>query len=302
MTVAAPASSSTEAVAEDRASLQAHGDVWLPKRIWRQLPMAAKYAIVLVLALIYVVPMLVLVNTAFKTPNGFISNPTGLTKTVSLANFISAWNEGDFAAYIGNSVLYTFVVAGLGTLLSLLIAYPVARRYVPVASWLLGLFVVALFLPNSIPTQFELLLHIHLYNSRIGYMLVLLAGLGVGPLLITGYIRSIPYELDQAAAADGCGYFRYLFMFIAPIARPVLMTSFLLQAIYVWNEIILATIYLPSNNKLPVSAGLFAFYGQYTDQWSLIAAATLIICLPLIAVFLVLQRYFVAGALSGAFK
>jgi len=276
--------------------------VWLPKRIWRQLPMAAKYAIVLVLALIYVVPMLVLVNTAFKTPNGFISNPTGLTKTVSLANFISAWNEGDFAAYIGNSVLYTFVVAGLGTLLSLLIAYPVARRYVPVASWLLGLFVVALFLPNSIPTQFELLLHIHLYNSRIGYMLVLLAGLGVGPLLITGYIRSIPYELDQAAAADGCGYFRYLFMFIAPIARPVLMTSFLLQAIYVWNEIILATIYLPSNNKLPVSAGLFAFYGQYTDQWSLIAAATLIICLPLIAVFLVLQRYFVAGALSGAFK
>jgi len=302
VTVATPAPSRAETIADYSASPRSRGVVSASKRTWRRLPTVAKYAIVLLLALIYVVPMLVLINTAFKTPSGFISNPTGLSKTFSFTNFVNAWNEGDFAAYIGNSVLYTFVVAGLGTVLSLLIAYPVARRYVRLASWLLGLFVVALFLPNSIPTQFELLLHLHLYNSRIGYMFVLLAGLGVGPLLITGYVRSIPYELDQAAAVDGCGYFRYLFTFIAPIARPVLMTSFLLQAIYVWNEIILATIYLPSNGKLPVSAGLFAFYGQYTDQWSLIAAATLIISLPLIAVFLLLQRYFVAGALSGAFK
>lgn len=301
MTIAASARTRTAAVPEPRLS-HLRPAISVPKRAWSRLPTAAKYIIVLLLALIYIVPMLVLLNTALKTPTGFISNPTGLTKTVSLNNFINAWNEGNFAAYIGNSVLYTFVVAGFGTVFSLLIAYPVARRYVRVASWLLGLFVVALFLPNSIPTQFELLLHIHLYNSRIGYILVLLAGLGVGPLLITGYIRSIPYELDQAAAVDGCGYFRYLFTFVAPIARPVLMTSFLLQAIYVWNEIILATIYLPSNSKLPVSAGLFAFYGQYTDQWSLIAAATLIISVPLIAVFLLLQRYFIAGALSGAFK
>jgi raffinose/stachyose/melibiose transport system permease protein len=261
-----------------------------------------KYAAVAVLALIYVVPLLVLVNTAFKTPVGFITNPTGLTKTFSFTNFINAWDEGDFALYLGNSVLYTLVVAGLGTTFSLMIAFPIARRYVRLSSGLLGLFVVALFLPNSIPTQFELILHLHLYDSRFGYMFVLLGGLGVGPLLISGYIRSIPRELDQAAAVDGCGYFRYLFTIVFPIARPVLATAFLLQAIFVWNEIILATIYLPSQNKLPVNAGLFAFYGQYTDQWSLIAAATLIIAMPVIVVFLALQKYFVAGALSGAFK
>lgn len=271
-------------------------------KLWRSVPTSLKYLAVLVVALIYVVPMLVLVNTALKTPVGFITNPTGITSTFSLGNFADAWRKGSFAVYLGNSVLYTFVVAALGTLFSLMIAFPVSRGYVRWSSAILGLFVVALFLPNSIPTQFELLLRLHLYDARIGYMLVLLSGLGVGPLLMTGYIRSIPRELDQAAAVDGCGYFRCLFTIILPICGPVLATSFLLQAIYVWNEIILATIYLPTASKLPVNAGLFAFYGQYTNQWSLISAGTIIIALPVVIVFLALQRFFVAGAVTGAVK
>lgn len=269
---------------------------------WRALPLLARYALVVLLGLVYLVPMLVLVNTAFKTPIGFISNPTGLTKTFSLSNFATAWSEGDFALYLGNSVLYTLVVATVGTVFSLMIAFPVSRGYVRWSSAILGLFVVALFLPNSIPTQFELLLRLHLYDNRLGYILVLLSSLGVGPLLITGYIRSIPRELDQAAAVDGCGYFRCLFTIILPTCGPVLATSFLLQAIYVWNEIILATIYLPSQGKLPVNAGLFAFYGQYTNQWSLISAGTIIIAAPVVIVFLALQRFFVAGAVNGAVK
>ena len=204
--------------------------------------------------------------------------------------------------YLLNSMLYTGAVAGLGTLFTLFISFPISRSYVRWSNGILVMFVVALFLPNAIPTQFELILHLHLYDTRIGYMLLLVSSLGVGPLLMTGYLRSIPKELDQVAAVDGCGYIKYVTKIIIPLCRPVLVTVFILQAITVWNEIIYATIYLPTSGLLPVSAGLFAFYGQYTDQWTLIAAATFIIAAPLVIVYLFLQRTFVAGALSGTFK
>ena len=210
--------------------------------------------------------------------------------------------EGDFAIYLLNSLLYTAVVAGVSTFASVLLAFPISRSYVRWPNILLGLFVVGLFLPNAIPTQFELILRLHLYNTRWGYMLVLVGNLGIGPLLLTGYMRSIPRELDQSAAVDGCGYFRYLLRFIIPLCRPAIVTVLILQAITVWNEIILATIYLPNDRLAPVSAGLFAFYGQYTDEWTLIAAATFIIAAPVVVAYVFLQRYFIAGALRGSLK
>ena len=261
-----------------------------------------QYAAVALLMLAYVGPLLLLVNTALKTPQQFATDPAGLTRSLDLSNFSAAWSEGGFGGLILNSFLYTGVCATVSTLLSLMLAFPVARGYIRWPGFWLGLFVVALFLPNALTTQFQLLLHLGLYNSRIGYMLLLAAPLGVGPLLMTGYVRSIPRELDEAAAIDGVGYFRYLFSFVIPLCRPVLVTAFILQAITVWNEIILATILLPDPGKLPVSAGLFAFYGQYTDQWPLLAAATLIVALPLIVIYVVIQRQLISGALGGAFK
>jgi len=123
-----------------------------------------------------------------------------------------------------------------------------------------------LFLPNALVTQFQLVLRMNLYDTRLGYILMMAAGIGVGPLLISGYVKSVPVELDEAAALDGVGYLRYLFGFLPHLPKPVLSTVFILQAIGVWNDIILATILLPDQAKSPVSLGLFAFQGTYTSQ------------------------------------
>ena len=288
----------TERPAQPLASLRASG-----RRRSRggRLP-AARYAAAFLLMLVYLGPLVLLLNTALKSSHQFLTDPSGLTRSADLANFGAAWSQGNFRTLILNSLLYTGVCATVSTLLSLMIAFPVARGYIRWSRSWLALFVVALFLPNALTTQFQLLLHLHLYNNRIGYMLLLAAPLGVGPLLITGYVRSIPKEMDEAAAIDGAGYFRYLFRFIVPLCRPVLLTAFVLQAITVWNEIILATILLPDPGKLPVSAGLFAFYGQYSNEWPLLSAATLIVAFPLIIIYLLIQRQLIAGALRGAFK
>lgn len=261
------------------------------------------YALVVGLAGLYVFPLLYLLNTALKQPAEFIRDPSGLTPGFALQNFVDAWQKGGFGGLILNSVVYAFVCAGASTALSLLIAFPVARGYVRGSKVIAVLFVLSLFLPNVIITQFQLILQLGLYNSRIGYMLLLTSGLGIGPLLIISYLRSLPKELDEAAAMDGCGYFRYLWTFVVPLCKPVLTTVFILQTIAVWNDIIGATIYLSSPQLKTISQGLFAFHGQNgNNEWALLAAATLIVAAPLILVYLIFQRFFVSGALSGSLK
>lgn len=261
------------------------------------------YAIVFFLGALYLFPLLYLVNTALKEPSEFVRNPSGLTQGFALQNFVDAWQQGGFGALALNSVVYALVCSFVGTALSLLVAFPVARGYVRFSGVIGIVFVLALFLPNAIVAQFQLMLNLGLYNTRLGYMLLLTSGLGVGPLLIINYLRSLPKELDEAAAMDGAGYFRYIWSFVVPLCKPVLTTAFILQTISIWNDIIGATIYLASPELKTISQGLFAFYGQNgNNQWALLAAATLIVAAPLVLIYIVCQRFFVAGAVNGSLK
>jgi raffinose/stachyose/melibiose transport system permease protein len=260
------------------------------------------YALVVIVLFFYLFPLAFLVNTALKTNAEFAANPIGIVTSPHFGNFATAWAKGDFGAYILNSVLYTGCAAALGTFISLVMGFPVSRGYLKHNRLWTILFVVVLFLPNAIITQFQLLLRLQLYDTQIGYILIMAAAVGIGPILMNGFVKSIPTELDEAAALDGIGYWRYLFSFVVPLAKPALATIFILQAIGVWNDIILATILLPDASKSPVTLGLFAFQGTYTSQWGLLASATMIVAAPLVIAYIFLQRYLVGGVIGGAVK
>ena len=260
------------------------------------------YAAMAVVVLIYLYPILFLVSTALKSNTEFTTNPTGIVTHLEPGNFGEAWRRGNFSGYVLNSVLYTFVAAGIGTVISLAVGFPVSRGYLKHTKLWNGLFAAMLFLPNTLVTVFQLALRLNLYDTRLGYILIMASGVGVGPLLIVGYVKSVPKELDEAAALDGISYLRYVFGFLPALLKPVLSTIFILQAIGVWNELILATILLPDQTKSPVTLGLFAFKGTYTSEWSLLAAATLIVAAPLLVVYVFLQRYLVASVVGGAVK
>lgn len=266
----------------------------------RRIPIGA-YVCAGILMVVFVFPLLYLLNTALKSQAEFVANPVGLVTDPQWGNFAIAWEKGDFGAYILNSVLYTAVGSAIGTLLTLVLAFPVARGYVKGAKYWSVVFVLVLFLPNALITQFQLLLRLGLYDTQLGYILLVGVGVGVGPLLLSGFVKSIPRELDEAAAMDGVGYWRYLFTFILPLARPALVTVFILQAVWIWNEIILATVLLADPSKFPVTVGLYAFKGTYGNQWPLLAAATFIVAAPLIVGYIFIQRYLVSGVV-GAVK
>jgi raffinose/stachyose/melibiose transport system permease protein len=260
------------------------------------------YLMVVVVLLFYVFPLAYLVNTALKSGHEVVANPGGLVHSPRLQNFVDAWRAGNFGSYIVNSVIYSGSAAFIGTVTSLFVAFPVSRGYVKGAKWWRLLFVFLLFLPNALITQFQLLLRLNLYDSRLGYVLIMAAVIGVGPLLMHGYVKSIPRELDEAAALDGISYWRFLLSFVIPFAKPALATIFILQAIGVWNDIIVATVMMPDQAKSPLTLGLYNFQGQYSNQWQLLAAATLIVAAPLIVAYLFLQRFLASGIIGGAVK
>jgi raffinose/stachyose/melibiose transport system permease protein len=259
------------------------------------------YLVLVIVGLVFLYPLLFLVNVALKSSQDYLLNPTSLTSSLNLSNFSNAWIQGNFGAYVLNTVLYSGAATIFGVGCSLFIAFPISRAYVRWSGFWYTMFVVALFLPNALIPQFQLILHLHLYNTRLGYILTV-AGAGLGPFLIAGYLRSIPKELDEAASIDGCGYLRYVVTIIIPLVKPVLATAAILQAINVWNDIIGPTIYFASSEYFPVSVGLYTFYGIYSSAWTELAAAILIVASPLIVLYIFLQRYFIEGAISGAVK
>ncbi len=269
----------------------------------RPLPLGTllSYLVILVAVISYLYPLLYLVNISLKTQIGYITDPVGLTKTLNWQSYADAWVQGDFSTYLLNTLFYALVATFLSVLFSIFLAFPIARGYVRWSRFWYILFVISLFLPSGLIPQFQLILHLGLYNTQFGYIM-LSAGTGLGPFLIIGYLKSLPKELDEAAAIDGCGYFRYVWTVVIPLARPVIATAAILQMIGIWNDIIGPTIYLSDPSYYPVSLGLFNFYGNFGNQWSTLAAATLIVAAPLVVLYIILQRYIIEGAVSGAVR
>ncbi|GAA2238233.1 carbohydrate ABC transporter permease [Rarobacter faecitabidus] len=280
--------------------IEKNGDFATKKLRRKHRPIGA-YVAVGFLLLIFLFPLLYLANTALKSSQEFITNPVGIVTSPQWSNFSAAWNTGDFGDYIANTVLYTLAGAAIGTFIALVMGFPVSRGYIKGGKLWNALFVFVLFLPNALVTQFHLLRNIGLYDNRIGYILMVGVGVGIGPLLFSGFAKSIPTELDEAAAIDGIGYWRYLFTFIFPLARPALATIFILQAVWIWNEVILATVLFFDSSKWPIATGLNAFKGAYSNNWTLLAAATLIVAAPLIVGYVFIQKYLVNGVV-GAVK
>ena len=124
----------------------------------------------------------------------------------------------------------------------------------------------------------------------------------IGIVILVSYIRTIPKELDEAAAIEGAGYLRFVFQIIMPLAKPAIATVAVLHAIGVWNELILPTIYLTSEDYYPITRGLIVFQGVYGNNWPLLAAGVLMIALPMVVFFVFMQRYIIGGVTAGAVK
>ena len=261
----------------------------------------ASYAILSIFSIFYLWPLFLLINTSLRPLTEYLRDPAGLATSPSFDNFVEAWELANFPQYMMNSLIYTATATAIFVLTSLFVAFPIARGYFKGSGVILTLYVVALFLPPALIPQFQLILNLGLYNSRPGFILLFLIN-PIGIIILVNYMKSIPRELDESAAVDGSSYTRFVFQVIFPLIRPAVATVTVLHAIGIWNELILPTIYLTNQDLYPITRGLIVFQGVYGSNWPGIAAAVLMLMIPILVLFMFLQRYIIGGLTAGAVK
>lgn len=261
--------------------------------------------ILLPICFLWIYPFLWMVSTAFKSNSEVFSGLSLFPKVLHLENFTRAWKDAHIGRYFLNTVFITGMSIVISVLAVSLMGYILGRYRFPGKRIVIGLFAAAVFLPEgyTIIPVFDLINSLHLQTSLWGITLAESGGAHVvATLLFAGYFSQLPRELEEAAQIDGAGFLRIFWQVYLPLAKPVIATAVILQFMHSWNDFLLPLVLTLSRPNLrTLSVGVYSFQGQYFTDWSGMAAAATIALIPIILLFLFLQRYFVEGV-AGAVK
>jgi len=264
------------------------------------------YIILSALAFFFVYPFLWMISASFKTQSEFFSGGLSLIpKRLSFENFIRAWNSANFSVYFKNSLVVTVSVVIIVLFATSLAGYVIGRYAFFGKKLMMGIFIASTTVPLvfTIIPVYELLKGMGLAQSLIG---LILAEAGGGHviflMLFASHYSSLPKELEEAATIDGCNFFQIYSRIMFPLAKPVMVTVVIMQFIWTWNSFLLPLIITLNNPALrTLSVGLYALRGENVVDWTGISAGASISILPVILIFILLQKYFVDG-IAGAVK
>jgi multiple sugar transport system permease protein len=253
-----------------------------------------------------VYPFLFMVSTSFKSRSLALGDPTSLWPTEpTLENYSQVLGTENFGRYFLNSAGVAVVSTTLIVLLSSMMAYAFARLDFPGKRTLFTLIIVGLTIPTMmlIIPQFLLARDLHLLNSLPGLVPFYVGtAIAFNTFLLSGFFRQIPRELDEAMMIDGAGPWRRYWDLAMPMSKPAIGTVIIFSFLGTWDEFAWALTVLNDvdNRTLPIAIALFQ--GQHSTSWGLVFAASLIAILPVLIVYILFQRNFVAGLTTGALK
>lgn len=273
------------------------------RALLRQLPLQAILATV---AIIWVFPFIWMVSSSFKTNREFLSAGLNLIpQQFRTENYVRAWEVANFSQYFQNSVIVTVSTVIIVVVISALTGYALARVEFPGKRPLIVLYAATLFIPKgyTIIPVYQLIRELGLLNTLPG---LILAEAGAAPvlfaLLFMAHFSGVPRELDEAAELDGATFGQTFVHVMLPLAKPMIATTIVLQFMWTWNSFFTPLVLTLNNPDLrTLTVGMYAFVGEYNTDWTGLTAAALISIVPVLVLFLALQRYFIAG-LTGSVK
>ena len=248
-------------------------------------------------------PLLWMVGSSLKTQQTVFSDMSIIPRNPVWSNFYHAWIQGGFGMYFFNSVLYTVTVVIGIVLVSSLAAYAFSRLQFPGKNIIFYMFLAAMMipLPGSFVPLYVLMTRLHLVNTRIGYILCMInVGLSFSIYLLKTFFDKMPPALEDAARIDGCSKLGIWWNVALPLARPAIAVIIIFNSLNVWNEYILATLIFSSKSLMPLQRGLMIFQGTYITQYPLLMAGMTITVLPIILVYLLMQKHIIKGITAGA--
>jgi raffinose/stachyose/melibiose transport system permease protein len=250
-------------------------------------------------------PLTVLAFNSVKSNAEIGLNPLGPPQTLHFENFANAWEQGEFATTAGNSVILVVGTVALELALAGMAAYALARRRPPGSDVFMLYMLVASTIPIwlYIVPLFFFWRTLGLLNSRVGMVLIYTAlNAPLAIFLLRSYMVGLSNEIEDAARVDGANEFQVLTRIVLPLTWPGFLTVGLVVGLGVWSEFQIALIFTSDPNMFPVTTSFFKFTERFGRDWSLTSAGAALMIIPVLVLFLALQRRFIEGITQGGVK
>lgn len=263
------------------------------------------YVVLVALAIFALGPLVVLAFNSLKSNAEVGANPLGPPLSPVFENFPTAWTQGGFATTMVNSAILTFgTVVGV-CVISGMAAYAMSRLDLPGTDAVL----LYLFVASALPLQlflvplFFLWTGLQLYDTLFGLIVIYWAIFSpLATLLLRSYLVALPRDFEDAARIDGASEMQILTRIVLPLSWPGFLTIALVSGLGAWNEFFFAVTFVQDDSLKPVTTSFLAFQSQFSQDWGLTSAASLIVIVPVIVLFLFLQRRFIDGLTAGGLK
>ena len=275
----------------------------LGRRPWLD---AVTYIALILASLISMFPVLWAITTALKT-DGEVNSfpPTLLPGKLNLGNFSAVIFQSDFPKYLLNSVIVTVICILVATLIAAHAAYALTNFRIRYKKQMMFIILMTSMVPPvaMLVSLYMLSVKLGLYDTR--FLLILIYTAWRVPVLawiLRGFFEKLPKELMEAGIIDGCSQAMVFYRIILPISKPGIVSAALLSAVYVWNDFLVSSTFTTKNELRMLSIGLYNYISQYGIQWGKLMAAVTISIVPIVILFVLLQRHFVEGMAAGAVK
>ena len=274
-------------------------------------------AIAVVIAVYTLLPFLLVVINVFKGANGIVADPVGFTGAsfgqlmTNLSNVVNNSNFSFWYAF-GTSALITVVSLILLALFGGMAAWVICRNKTKWSTAIYMVFIASMIIPFQV-VMLPMISTFRDVGNFVGLSMlqsipgIVFAYCGFGGamtvFILTGMVKTVPYDLEEAATIDGCSYEGIYFRIIFPLLRPSVVTVTILNGMWIWNDYLLPSLMLGQNGRvktLPVAVQ--AFVGSYVKQWDLILTAALLAMIPMIVIFIFAQKQIMSGMVEGAVK
>lgn len=264
------------------------------------------FIFLVIFSVLQIFPMVWLLDFSLcKSGDLFVSGILKWPDKLQFINYKHAWVDGKVLVHLLNSLLVTGITVAATIVFSLTIAYAVIRMKWKYSSLVLNIILLGLMIPieATLLPNFMVFSKLGLNNSYLGLILPYIAfSLPTGVFLMTGFMKTVPRALEESAVIDGCGIFGVLFRIVLSITKPAIVTIAIVTFINNWNEFIMMQTYVRSDTLKTLPYAVFRFQGQYSSNYAVQFAVMLLVALPSLLIYIVLNEQVTKGITVGAVK
>ncbi|GIO29628.1 MULTISPECIES: carbohydrate ABC transporter permease [Paenibacillus] len=256
-----------------------------------------------ILSLVILIPVAMLLLNSVKNVTESAAMSLKLPTSFHFENFATVFKDGNILRSFWNSLLISTLTSLITIVTSSMAAFVMTRNRTRINRYLYYLFLIGLIVPMNYITTMKVLQILHIINTFTGIILLYSATfIPFTVFLFYGFVSGIPKELDESAVMDGSGGGGLFFRIIFPLMKPVTVTALIINFLNCWNDFVLPLYFLNSSAKWGMIMTMYNYFSQYISSWNLVSAAMLINLVPILAVYVLGQKYIISGMTAGAVK